>query len=159
MKNIFFYQTEIGEIGIAENGNAITNLYFKRIELIDNFNLAETKLIKEAYSQLKNYLLGDIKKFTLPLNPEGTDFMKKVWNSLTLIPYGQTCTYKEVAKSTGNEKASRAVGLANNKNPIPIFIPCHRVIGANGKLVGYSGGIDIKKYLLNLERTNIKDIF
>lgn len=152
MKNIFFYQTDIGEIGIAENGNAITNLYFERIDLKDNFNLNETKLIKEAYSQLKSYLLGDIKNFTLPLQPEGTDFMMKVWSSLILIPYGKTCTYGEIAKSIGNEKASRAVGLANNRNPIPIFIPCHRVIGTNGKLVGYSGGIDIKKYLLNLEK-------
>ncbi|GAA0076280.1 methylated-DNA--[protein]-cysteine S-methyltransferase [Clostridium sp. CTA-5] len=152
MKNIFFYQTDIGEIGIAENGNAITNLYFERIDLKDNFNLSETKLIKEAYSQLKSYLLGDRKDFALPLQLEGTDFMMKVWSSLTLIPYGETCTYGEVAKSIGNEKASRAVGLANNRNPIPIFIPCHRVIGANGKLVGYSGGIDIKKYLLNLEK-------
>ena len=94
---------------------------------------------------------GKRKEFTLPLAPVGTEFMIRVWKSLCAIPYGETRSYKEIAESIGNKKASRAVGLANNRNPIPIFIPCHRVIGANGKLVGYGGGLHIKSFLLKLE--------
>jgi methylated-DNA-[protein]-cysteine S-methyltransferase len=86
------------------------------------------------------------------LRPEGTDFQKKVWEVLKSIPYGTTVSYGEVAKAVGNPKACRAVGMANNKNPIMIMIPCHRVIGANGKLVGYGGGLEIKEWLLSLEK-------
>ncbi len=87
----------------------------------------------------------------MPLNPNGTVFQKKVWNALCNIPYGETRSYKQVAEAVGNNKASRAVGMANNKNPIMIVIPCHRVIGSNGSLVGYAGGLDIKEKLLFLE--------
>jgi len=88
----------------------------------------------------------------LPLAPAGTAFMQKVWNALLTIPYGETRSYKEIAIAVGNSKACRAVGMANNRNPISVVIPCHRVIGANGKLVGYGGGLDIKSYLLDLEK-------
>jgi O-6-methylguanine DNA methyltransferase len=87
--------------------------------------------------------------------PSGTEFMLRVWKSLLAIPYGETRSYQEIAQSVGNKKASRAVGLANNRNPIPVFIPCHRVIGANGKLIGYGGGLDLKAYLLELERVTL----
>jgi len=89
--------------------------------------------------------------FDLPLAPRGTPFQLKVWQALTTIPYGETRSYKQIAEQIGNSKACRAVGLANNRNPISIVVPCHRVIGANGKLVGYGGGLDVKKYLLELE--------
>ncbi len=152
MKNLFFYQTDIGEIGIEENGKAITNLYFQKESLSKEAVFQETELLKEAAEQLSSYLKGKRKVFELPLAPNGTEFMKSVWKALGDIPYGETRSYGEIAQSIGKRKAARAVGLANNKNSIPIFIPCHRVIGANGNLAGYLGGLEIKKYLLNLEK-------
>jgi methylated-DNA-[protein]-cysteine S-methyltransferase len=151
MEHVFFYQTDIGEIAIAEENNTITHLYFHRGNIPKNAGIHETEILKEAGKQLQEYMAGERKEFTLPLAPAGTEFMIRVWKSLCLIPYGETRSYKEIAESIGNKKASRAVGLANNRNPIPIFIPCHRVIGANGKLVGYEGGLHIKSFLLKLE--------
>lgn len=152
MKNIFFYQTDIGKIGIAENRNAITNLFFQGEPIHQDTVLYETKLLKEAVKQLQSYLSGKLKDLTLPLAPVGTEFMLHGWEALRDIPYGETRSYQEIAQSIGNHKASRAVGLANNHNTIPIFIPCHRVIGANGKLTGYRGGLEIKARLLELEK-------
>ncbi|MEG0051463.1 MAG: methylated-DNA--[protein]-cysteine S-methyltransferase [Terrisporobacter sp.] len=153
MNNIFFYETEIGIIGIRENGKAIINIYFSKIENGDN--MEETNLIKDTFIQIKEYIKGKRIKFDLPLEPQGTEFQKKVWQELLKIPYGQTRAYKDIAVAVGNEKASRAIGMANNKNPIPIIIPCHRVIGSNGKLVGYAGGLNIKEKLLNIEKTDV----
>lgn len=152
MNSIYSYQTEIGKIYIVENGTAITHLYFNEYPLLDNFKKNETELIKKAYNQLKEYFLGKRKEFDLPLLPEGTDFQQRVWKALREIPFGETKSYGEIAKNIGNPKAARAVGMANNKNPISIFIPCHRVIGSNGKLVGYGGGLKIKEYLLKIEK-------
>ena len=152
MKNIFFYDTAIGRIGIAENDNSITDLYFDKEIEKENFEVKETPLLKEAGEQLQEYFEGKRKEFNLPLSPTGTEFQQSVWKALQTIPYGETRSYGEIAKIVGNPKASRAVGMANNRNPISIFIPCHRVIGANGKLVGYGGGLNIKEYLLTLEK-------
>lgn len=152
--NIFFYQTSIGKIGIAENEGFITNVYFESDKKPDNAKTFESDVIKEAYKQLESYLAGKLKDFSLPLNPIGTEFMKKSWDALCKIPYGATVSYKDLAIAVGNVKAVRAVGLANNRNPIPIFIPCHRVIGSNGKLVGYRGGLPLKEKLINLEKSN-----
>lgn len=124
-----------------------------------NFGAAEpdgavrkrTELIEKVSDQLKEYLTGERKTFDLPLRPEGTEFQKKVWDALTAIPYGETRSYQEIAVQIGNPKACRAVGMANNRNPIPVIIPCHRVIGANKSLVGYGGGLDIKVKLLEME--------
>lgn len=153
MKNIFYYNTKIGRIGIEENGTAITKIYFinkdAQEEILEN---KETKLLKEAIKQLNEYLDGKRSSFDLMLEPTGTEFQNKVWNALKEIPFGETRSYGEIANIIGNEKAARAVGMANNKNPIAIIIPCHRVIGANGKLVGYAGGINLKERLLNLEK-------
>lgn len=113
--------------------------------------IKESSLIKNAYRQLVEYFNKQRKTFDLPLAPEGTEFQMKVWKALSDIPYGKTRSYKEIAIAIGNPKAVRAVGMANNKNPIPIIIPCHRVIGSDGKLVGYGGGLEIKEYLLKLE--------
>ncbi len=154
MNNIFFYETEIGIIGIRENNKSITDIYFSKVETNDN--IKETELIKECFKQLKEYFDGSRVKFDLPLEVKGTEFQKKVWNELLKIPYGQTKSYKDIAIAIGNERASRAVGMANNKNPIPIIIPCHRVIGSNGKLVGYAGGVNVKEKLLNIEKIVIK---
>jgi len=156
MKNIFSYNTKIGKIGIEEDGLAITKIYFinndEQEEIIEK---NETALLKEAIKQLNEYFDGKRSSFDLKLQLQGTEFQKKVWNALIEIPFGETRSYGEIAKIIGNEKASRAVGMANNKNPIPIIVPCHRVIGANGKLVGYAGGVDIKEKLLNIEKNNI----
>lgn len=155
MKNAYFYNTILGKITIADNGESVTNLEFGQVQLGDA-KYIETPLIKEAYTQLNEYLTGERKDFDLPLEDEGTEFQKKVWKALRDIPYGKTWTYKQVAEKVGNVKACRAVGGANNKNPISIFTPCHRVIGSNGKLVGYGGGLDIKEKLLELESNYCK---
>jgi len=150
MNKTFYYETKIGKIGITEGGKAITNIYFGESPSKD-INLIETPLLKEAYKQLQEYFHGKRKTFQLPLAPKGTDFQQKVWEALRKIPYGSTCSYKDVAIKIGNINACRAVGMANNRNPIPIIIPCHRVIGTNGKLVGYGGGLKIKEMLLKIE--------
>jgi len=111
--------------------------------------------LKPAIRQLRAYFAGELEKFDLPLAPEGTPFQCEVWHRLSEIPYGETISYGELARRIGNPKASRAVGLANGSNPIPIIIPCHRVIGSNGKLTGYGGGLPIKEKLLALERKQL----
>ena len=108
--------------------------------------------LREAVEQLRAYFAGELRDFTLPLAPSGTSFQLRVWEELTRIPYGATICYGELADRIGNPKASRAVGLANGCNPIAIIVPCHRVIGANGKLTGYGGGLPIKEHLLAMER-------
>ena len=105
-----------------------------------------------VYKEIIEYLNGERTSFDIPYELEGTDFQKKIWKELTRIPYGQTRTYKDIANTIGNKNASRAVGMANNKNPLMIIVPCHRVVGTNGKLVGYAGGLDMKKDLLDLEQ-------
>lgn len=149
---MYFYETAIGRIGIAEKDGYITNLYFENDEVPQNIEINETAILKEAAQQLNRFLAGEMKDFALPLAPEGTDFMKAAWKALQEIPYGKTATYKDIAIITDKPKACRAIGLANNRNPIPIFIPCHRVIGSNGKLTGYRGGLDLKKKLLDIEQ-------
>ena len=154
MSNLFFYETDLGIIGIRDNNNAITEVFYSKSKINDH--LKETPLIRECFNQLKEYFQGTRREFTIPIEAEGSEFQKKVWKALLDIPYGQTRTYKEIAIAIGNEKACRAVGMANNRNPISIIIPCHRVIGANGKLVGYGGRLDIKEKLLNIEKIDIK---
>jgi len=144
------YDTICGRVFIAEENLFITNIGFSPVKGENK----ETPLIKEAYKELCEYFAGERQKFNLPLNPNGTGFQKRVWKALLKIPYGQTTAYKDIAIAIGSEKACRAVGLANNKNPICIVIPCHRVIGSNGSLTGYAGGLDIKKKLLEIEKNN-----
>lgn len=153
MMCIFFYKTDIGEIAIQEKGGSICAMYFEGEALPSDLNIIETPVLKEAAYELDKYLKGELKEFSLPLKLlTGTDFMKEIWQVLKEIPYGQTYTYKQVAEKINRPKAARAVGLACNRNPIPIFIPCHRVIGSNGRLTGYLGGVHIKEKLLFLER-------
>jgi methylated-DNA-[protein]-cysteine S-methyltransferase len=109
-----------------------------------------------AAAQLSAYFAGQLTEFDLPLSPAGTDFQRKVWSGLRTIPYGQTVSYGELARQVGSPAASRAVGLANGRNPIAIVVPCHRVIGADGSLTGYGGGLDRKRFLLALERANTR---
>ena len=140
------------KVFIAETNGAICRLAFGNVKLPENYNNKETPLLKEAAGQLAGYFRKKLKTFDLPLTLHGTDFQIKTWKALQKIPYGETRTYGELAKMTGNAKASRAVGGANNRNPIWIIIPCHRVIGADGSLTGYAGGLDVKQKLLELER-------
>ncbi len=157
MKHLFYYDTDLGTIGIAENGSAITDIFFGGEDApgdVTQMVQKETPLIKEAAKQIKEYLKGERKEFDLPLGAEGTAFQKSAWEALLTIPYGETRSYKEMAEQVGSPKACRAIGLANNRNPISIVVPCHRVIGANGKLVGYGGGLHIKERLLELEKQN-----
>ncbi len=116
----------------------------------------ETTLLEQAALQIEEYLQGKRKKFSLPIALQGTDFQQKVWQELLNIPYGETRSYKQIAEKIGCPQGYRAVGMANNKNPIAIIVPCHRVIGQNKKLVGYAGGIDIKEKLLKLEEKYAK---
>ena len=117
----------------------------------------ETDILKEANTQISEYLNGDLKEFDLPLNPEGTSFQQTVWSELLNISYGEVKTYGEIAKNIGLVNSARAVGSAINKNPLPIVIPCHRVVGANNTLTGYSGGFDLKKKLLEIEGIKMID--
>jgi methylated-DNA-[protein]-cysteine S-methyltransferase len=112
--------------------------------------------LREAARQLRAYFAGELETFDLPLAPSGTPFQLEVWRRLCEIPYGETISYGELARRVGNPNASRAVGLANGANPISIVIPCHRVIGSNGKLTGYGGGLSIKEKLLALERRQLR---
>jgi len=151
---LYFQQTTLGKLGIAELGGNITDVYFVGDVIPQDVEIVETTLINEAFSQLNAYLAGERREFSLPLAPRGTVFMQTVWQALCAVPYATTASYKDIALAINNPKAVRAVGQANHKNPIPIFIPCHRIIGSNGKLVGYSGGLDIKEFLLTLEKRN-----
>ena len=112
----------------------------------------DEKPFRDAISQLEDYFTGSRRKFTLKLNLDGTVFQKKVWKQLQAIPYGRTVSYGQIAQAIGNPRASRAVGAANGKNPLSIVIPCHRVIGSTGRLVGFSSGIRIKEALLRHEQ-------
>jgi methylated-DNA-[protein]-cysteine S-methyltransferase len=114
----------------------------------------DESFLKPVVEQLNAYFAGRLREFDFTLAPAGTPFQQSVWDALLGIPYGEVASYKQIAETIGNPKAVRAVGAANGKNPLPIVIPCHRVIGANGKLVGYAGGLDIKERLLTLEKEN-----
>ncbi len=151
MINKFIYETKLGNILICDNGKAITELKFTKEKCIPKV-MRESALSQKAYNEIIEFFEGKRKVFDFPIEPSGTEFQKKVWNALKEIPYGETRTYKDIAIAIGKEKAVRAVGGANNKNPIHVVVPCHRVIGIKGDLVGYAAGIDIKKELLNLER-------
>ncbi len=153
MDHFFYYETEIGAIGIRENGAAITHLGFASDLPTENALCEETALTKLAASELMAYFAGAIRCFSLPLAPKGTEFQKKVWQALCQIPYGETKSYKEIAEMIGHRKAFRAVGMANHHNPIMIVIPCHRVIAADGGLGGYGGGLPLKIKLLTLEKS------
>lgn len=118
----------------------------------EGWECRETPVLALVKEQLSEYFAGRRKEFSVPLSPRGTDFQKRVWEELRRIPCGETRTYGQIAAALGNPKASRAVGMANHSNPIMILIPCHRVIGSNGKLTGYAGGLWMKERLLELEK-------
>ena len=148
----YIFVSKIGPLCLEEKEGKLTGLSFASKAEADGAQAEPpAPLLAEAVRQLKDYFEGNLKKFSLPLEPEGTPFQQAVWRELLRIPYGATASYGEIARRVGQPGAARAVGLANNRNPIAIAIPCHRVVGANGKLVGYGGGLDLKKALLKLE--------
>ena len=155
MKCVWYYESPIGRLGLAETDSAISHLLFEGVRQVQNYELRETALIKAAAEQLREYFDGSRKNFDLPLSVGGTEFQKSVWTALQSIPFGETRSYKQMAAQVGNVKAVRAVGMANNRNPLAIIIPCHRVIGADGSLVGYAGGLSVKQYLLDLEKKHV----
>ncbi len=150
--NFAVYESFLGKIMIKYDGDSVT--YLKKLNEEPEALGEKTQFTDEVFGQVMEYFTGKRKVFTFKYTLHGTDFQKKVWNELLNIPYGETRSYKEIATAVGNEKASRAIGMANNKNPITIALPCHRVIGASGDLVGYAGGLEMKKYLLKMEREN-----
>jgi methylated-DNA-[protein]-cysteine S-methyltransferase len=158
--NYCYLDSPIGALLIAGDDQAV-----RRIEFPKNGKAGKPEAewressrgpVGEAVRQLREYFAGKRSDFDLPLAPEGTPFQCEVWRRLQEIPYGETISYGELAKRVGNPKASRAVGAANGQNPIPIVIPCHRVIGSNGKLTGFGGGLPTKEALLALEAKQLK---
>lgn len=150
MEEFAIYKTKIGYIKMKYQNDKIT--FLKKIKNSPENIGVKTNLTNQVYQQLIQYFDGKRKDFDFPYQLIGTPFQIKVWQALTTIPFGQTRTYKEIATLIGNEKASRAIGMANHKNPIHFVIPCHRVIGTNGKLTGYASGVELKSYLLDLEK-------
>ena len=139
----------IGALYLTGEGGAVTGLYFR--QPAGSFD-PPGDLGREAEAQLRAYFAGERRNFDLPLRPEGTDFQKAVWQALRTIPYGETRSYGQIAAGIGRPRACRAVGMANHRNPISILIPCHRVVGSDGCLTGYGGGLERKAALLALER-------
>ena len=151
MKSVFYYDTPIGRLGLAENGRAVTDVLLHGEHPADA-EIRETPLLQKAAEQLAEYFGGLRTEFELPLEFEiGTPFERTVWQALSTIPYGETRSYADIARQIGRPAACRAVGRANGRNPLSIFVPCHRVIGASGQLTGYGGGLDKKEALLRLE--------
>jgi methylated-DNA-[protein]-cysteine S-methyltransferase len=151
-----YVDTPLQPLLLTSNGRALTGLYMATQKYGPQIGADWTcrdnaQPFEEARQQIAAYFAGTRQMFDLPLDPMGTDFQKQVWEELTRIPYGQTISYGELARRIGNPGASRAVGLANARNPISVLVPCHRVIGASGKLTGYSGGTERKNALLTYE--------
>jgi methylated-DNA-[protein]-cysteine S-methyltransferase len=142
----------VGFLDITASENGVRSIFFSENKV--EHNDITTPLLSNVITQLQEFFAGSRTSFDLPLDPQGTDFQKRVWNELLTIPFGKTVSYLEIARRLGDVNAVRAVGLANGKNPISIIVPCHRVIGSNGKLVGYGGGLWRKEWLLNFESSD-----
>ena len=155
-----YMASPVGQLRLVANEQALVAILWdnenpKRVRLAELIEDVSHPILLNTQQQLIEYFSGQRKVFDIPLDFEGTDFQKQVWSALLTIPYGETRSYKQIAQQLGNEKAVRAVGAANGKNPISIIAPCHRVIGSGGALVGFAGGLDKKEILLRLELNNI----
>lgn len=155
MKTQFIMDSKIGKLHLVASDKGLQGIFFDRqpypvLKKLNSKVKAE-KIMAQAVEQIEKYFAGKTRKFTVPLDLQGTPFQKKVWKELLKIPYGKTASYKDIAKRISNPKAMRAVGSANGKNPVCVIVPCHRVIAADGSIGGYSGGLDKKKILLGLE--------
>lgn len=156
MKNaILKIDSPVGPLYLKATDSALIGIYFHKpigqeMTDLEEFG-SEKKVLKKAVRQLEEYFAGRRREFDLPIEAEGTVFQKKVWRELAKIPYGKTCSYRDIARKIKNEKAVRAVGTANGRNPLSIVVPCHRVIAADGTLGGYGGGLTVKTKLLEIE--------
>lgn len=148
--------SKIGPLYLVASEVGLKGIFWKRqsvpMIMAHEAGGPESQILEKTVSQLTQYLEGQRKEFDLPLDPEGTEFQKRVWQKLSEIPYGMTRAYKDIAVELGDANASRAVGTANGRNPLSIVVPCHRVISADGTLGGYAGGLSIKTFLLDMER-------
>jgi methylated-DNA-[protein]-cysteine S-methyltransferase len=154
-----YLESPIGTLLLAADANGLQQILFStdgRPARPDPTWQEDAAALAEVVRQLNAYFAGELENFDLAVSPQGTPFQQKVWRELQKIPYGETLSYGELARRIGNPKACRAVGLANGSNPISIVIPCHRVIGSNGKLTGYGGGLPIKEKLLALEKRQLR---
>jgi len=147
---LWMFETPLGLMAVGEEGGAVVRLWLPG-QPLPRLMPHQTPLLERAEGQILEYLNHQRQVFDLPLSPAGTDFQKKVWAALSDIPYGQTRSYGDIARRIGCPGGARAVGMANHANPIPILIPCHRVVGAKGQLTGYAGGLELKGALLALE--------
>lgn len=152
MTDSYTFNTPIGFLTIREEEQKLTEPFWEANSVQTMKNELHSDFLYEVYTQVNEYLTGRRKQFDVPLKYQGTQFQQSVWQELQKIPYGQTRSYQEIAIGIGNEKAVRAVGQANNKNPIMIIIPCHRVIHKNGDITGFACGLEVKQYLLELEK-------
>ena len=155
MKNYLTMDSPAGLITLFAEDGALTGLYFGNRQA-DGYTDGGAAPLTAAVAQLEEYFDGKRQVFDLPIAMHGTNFQRAVWERLRAIPYGETRSYGEIAREIGNPKAARAVGMANNRNPISIIVPCHRVIGADGSLVGYGGGMETKRRLLDFETAHLK---
>lgn len=153
-----YFKSPVGPLMLVMSEKGLSRITFltNAESVRDQNRESDKRAFGELEQQLHAYFSGELENFTVPLSPEGTPFQQKVWSELLKIPYGETISYGELARRIGNPNASRAVGLANGSNPIPIIIPCHRVIGSDGKLTGYGGGLPIKEKLLALEKRQLR---
>lgn len=146
----WMFETTLGTMAVGEENGAIVRLYLPN-QPMPRLMPHKTPLLERVEEQILEYLNGQRQVFDLPLAPVGTPFQQRVWKNLLEIPYGRTVSYGEIAKAIGSPRAARAIGMANHHNPVPILIPCHRVVGAKGQLTGYAGGLELKQVLLTLE--------
>ena len=151
MTDFWMFESPVGMIALAAQDGALVRLYLPNTPT-PRLMPHKTPLMERAEKQLMEYFRGERKEFDLPMAPEGTPFQKRVWQALEEIPYGQVCSYGDIARRIDCPKGFRAVGMANNRNPLPILVPCHRVLGSRGQLVGYTGGLELKQQLLELEK-------
>ncbi len=157
------FDSPLWEIVLVGDKRGLASLHLvtsqgKRKVIIDKSWKRDDDIFTEARQQVLEYINGTRTEFTIPLNPQGTDFQKQVWRALRSIPYGEVRTYKEIAVLIGKPTAARAVGMANSKNPIPLIVPCHRVIGSNGRLTGFAYGLKVKARLLDMERPGQQNV-
>ncbi len=153
MKNIFYttITTPVGYLELKTNEDSLLSISFTEIQ--SPSSEFQPLILVETARQINEYFEGQLKEFHLKIQPAGTDFQLKVWKQVMKVEFGETASYLDIALQTGSKNNTRAVGLANGKNPIPIIIPCHRIIGVNGKLTGYAGGIENKRWLLQHEQS------
>lgn len=149
--NFQYLDTPIGTLRLLSNGAALVGIEFEGQHGADGGNANRDAVLAACAAQLTDYFCAQRRHFDLPLAARGTPFQRSVWNALADIPYGELRSYRDIANTIGNPAAVRAVGAANGRNPLPIVVPCHRVIGSNGSLTGFAGGLEIKRFLLQLE--------